>query len=247
MATTTYSFFGWNANYTYTKWDVVYGDGDTLFYYSTKGDNLAAKPHALFTYSATQTARTDDVMRVSFTQTGTTYFQPGSIVEIYNVAPDASSNYSGVCLGAGAGYVDILNPGLSTTNAATAGTVRAPIHPYWTTGFYWVPAFSTSVDHNQAVINTQLGEGYSQRMNPCINSNSLNWNLMFENRTDKEARSLLTFVQNMGGVAAVQMPFPVGLLYNVPTLKYILGPAKHSLDSYGLNSVNLPARQVFDL
>lgn len=249
MAVPINNYFGWNSSYVYAKWDVAYGAtaGDTRYFYSTVDNNLNAKPTAVFSYTPTQTTRTDNVMRTSFTQTGTAYFQPGSVVVVANIEPDASANYTGVVLAAGAGYVDYLNPGLTTSNAVTAGTVSAPIHPYWTTGFYWVPSWTTDVTHNAEVINTKLGEGYSQRMNPAINSNSLSWSMTFAERTDREAGALLTFLQNQGGVTPFKLPFPVGLIYNRADLKYINQPARHVMTSYGLNTVTVPVTQVWDI
>lgn len=251
MAVTTYTFPAWQLNYTFSKWDVVQGAGlsatDSRFFYSTIDGNLNQRPLATFIYTPTQTTRSDNVMRLSFTQTGAIAFQPGSIVTIANIAPDSSANYTGVILKAGSGYVDYLNAGLNTTNAVSAGTLRTITHPYWTTGFMWVPSYSTDITHNQMVYSSQLGEGYSQRMNAAINSNSLAWGLVFENRTDKEATSLLNFLEDKCGVTPITLPFPVGLLYMNPNLKYSNGPAKLVQQSYNVNTVNVAVSQIFDL
>lgn len=249
MAVTTYGFTFWHANYSYSKWDVAWGatSTDQRYFYSLIDSNIDTGPLATFSYTPTDAVRTDNVTRLYFTQTGTTYFQPGSIVEIANIGPDTSTCYSGVVLGGGAGYVDYLNPGLNTANGVSAGTVRAPIHPYWTTGFAWVPSWSSEVTHNQLIYQSALGEGYTQRMNPVINSNSLAWNLTFENRTDKETTALLTFLQDKGGASAFKVAFPVGNLYNRADLQYVAGPPKHAMTAYGLNTVTVPIAQTFDL
>ncbi len=249
MAVTTYSFTHWHGSYPYTKWDVAKGSSISdlrHYYYSLVNNNLDTGPLATFSYTATAATRSDDINRIYFTQTGTTYFQPGSMVEIQNVSPDSSVNYSGVCIGGGAGYVDYLNPGLGVSNGITGGSVRAPLHPYWTTGFAWIPG-TAEVNHNQLVLRATMGDGYEQRQNPCLNSNSLRWSMVFSERTDKEARALLNFLQDKGGVGFYNLPFPVGLLYNNPNLKFTNGPAKHSLTSYGLNTVTVDIGQVFDI
>lgn len=249
MAIVPNTFVYWQSNYTYRKWDIAYGatSTDTRYFYNLVDNNFNTGPLATFTYTATNTVRTDGVNRMYFTQTGTTYFTQGSMVEVRDIGPDTSTTYSGVCLGGGPGYVDYLNPGLSVTNGVSAGTVRAPLHPYWTTGWAWIPDQSSSVVHEQLVINTQLGDGFSQRFNPVINSNSFNWNLTFDNRTDRETTALLTFLQDKGGATAFVMPFPVGLLYTNPNIKYIAGTPRHGLTAYGLNSVSVPVQMVFDL
>ncbi len=243
-------FFAWNTNATYAKWDVSTVQGGVLqYYFSTTDNNIGANPQSLFSYSGfgQTSARTDNVMRLSFNQTGTTYFQPGSVVNVYNVSPDSTANYTGLVLAAGPGYVDYLNPGLNTTNVMTDGIVRAPIHPNWTTGFYWIPSWSTDVTNNVAVVQTQLGEGYSQRFNPVINSNSLSWNLVFAERTDRETMGMLTFLQVQGGATPFYLNFPVGKLYPAVNLRYIAAAPRQGLSSYGLNQTSFVATQVFDI
>lgn len=249
MAVPISTYFGWNANVTYSKWDVAYGAtvGDTRYFYSTVNSNVGADPNARFVFSPTLTSRTQNVMRVSFNQTGTIYPTQGSVVVVSGISPDSSANFTGVILAGGSGWVDYLNPGLDAANPTTIGGVTFPIHPYWTTGFYWLPSWTTDVTNQVQVINTQLGEGYSQRMNPVINSNSLGWSLIFSERGDKETASLLNFLQVAGGAQSFAINFPVGKIYNAANLKYVAGPVKHSLTSFGLNSVSVPVTQVFDI
>lgn len=251
MAITTYSFFAYNGSYTYDKWDVLQGAGganDTRYFYSTVGGNVGNYPLSRFIYDATSTSRSsDEVMRVSFTQTGTAYFRQGSMVTVQGVVPDSSANYTGVALGGGDGYVDILCAGLTAANAVTAGQVIAPIHPNWTTGWAWIPGYSTKVNAKQAVIQSPMGDGYTQRMNTAINSNVLAWNLVFENRTDKEERAIANFLQDKCGVIPFVLGFPVGKLYNRNDLRYVGGEPEHSLDSYGINTLTVPVMQVFDI
>lgn len=249
MAVTTYNFAPWNTDYAYTKWDVVYGvnASDSRYFYSLTDNNNNNRPLAFFSYTPTSSTRTDNVNRLYFTQTGTAYFNQGSIVEIANITPDSSICYTGVVLAGGPGYVDYLNPGLNVTNSIIGGTIRAPIHPNWTTGWFWIPSYGSDVTQGQLVYRTPLGEGYSQRMNPVINSNSLAWNMTFENRTDKETSSMLNFLQDKGGVIPTPMPFPVGNLYNNPNLRYIFGPPRQGLSAYNINSTTVTAQQVFDI
>jgi phage-related protein len=248
MTVTTYNFPSWNANYNYSKWDVIYGSSvsDTRYFYATIA-SYGADPLGQYVFSPLTLSRTDNVNRVTFNQTGTIFFQPGSVVVVSGIQPDPSCNYTGVVLTAGSGYVDYLNPGLNVSNVVTAGGVRAPIHPYWTTGFYWIPSWTTDVTHETAVIKTQLGEGYSQRQTTTINSNSLAWNLVFAERSDKEIASMLNFLQNYGGATPFKLAFPVGNLYNRADLQYVSGPPRHGLTAYGLNAVTVPVNQVFDI
>lgn len=250
MAVTTYSFFTYNSNYSYDQYDVVQGTtaSDTRFFYSTVAANVGAYPLSRFIYAATSTTRTsEEVMRISFTQTGTAYFRQGSVVTIQGVVPDSSANYTGVALAGGSGYVDILSAGLTSTNVATNGQVVASIHPNWGTGWMWVPGFSSSVENKQTVISTQLGDNYSQRMNTAVNSNSLNWNLVFENIPNKQTRAIANFLQDKCGVIPFVIDFPVGTLFNKAGLRYIGGEPKIAMVSHGNNTLSVPVTQVFDV
>ncbi len=246
----TYTFPTWTSGYNYSKWDVAFGAtaSDTRYFYSTLDNNSGAFPNTYLTYTPTQATRTDNVMRLSFNQTGTDYFQQGSIVAVQNMAAAiGGGNYTGVALAGGPGYVDYLNPGLDIDIATNIGQVVAPIHPNWSTGMMWIPSYSTDVTTEMAVISTKLGEGYSQNMNPVINSNSLSWNLVFAERTDKEIMGLLTFLQVAGGATPFVIDFPVGGLFNKPGLKYISQPARNGLTSFGLDATSVTVTQVFNV
>ncbi len=221
-----------------------------MYYYSTVVNNSGAYPLARFVYSPLSVTRTNNVARVTFNQTGTNFFTQGSIVVVSGLASNVGVAYTGVALAGGNGYVDFLSPGLNGTTSLSVGGITAPIHPNWSTGMMWIPTWSTEADANMQVVNTQLGEGYSQRMNPVINSNSLSWNLIFAERTDKETMALMNFFQVAGGASYFVVDFPVGNLFNKPGLKYITTPSqsiKQSLTSFGLNTTTVPITQVFDI
>lgn len=240
----------WSAYYNYKKWDVVKGDGVSsapIYYYNLKDDNFNVGPSYSYSYALVSSTRDSNVNRLYFTQIGTEYIQPGSVIEIFDCLPDPSINYSGIALAAGPGYVDYLNPGLSVSNAIMGGTLHTPIHPYWTTGFAWIPSWSSEVTSTPTVNTAAMGEGYTQRQNPAINSNTLKWNLVFDNREDNEAAALRTFLQDKGGVGHFPVPFPVGRLHNNPNLKFINGPTTEKLNSYGLNMVSVELQMCFDL
>ncbi len=265
MSTTNYKFLYWNPGVVngagntdyfvqYQKWDVIQGTGagDTRYFYATI-DNSGANPAASFFYAPSQLTRQDDIVTMSFTQTGTTFFQPGSIVVISGLTPNYAGNppnyhYTGICIDAGSGYVKYLSPGwYDVAGLGATGCVMAPIHPAWTTGFYWVPSYSTDVSHGQIVVETALGEGYSQRFSPVINSNSFAWNLIFNERTDKESRALAVFVQDHNGVVPFVINFPVSKLYNLNGLKYLGKGLRQGLSSNNLNNTQFTAQQVFDI
>lgn len=249
MNPTQYSFFPWSTA-SYQRWDVVRGAGpaaDVRYFYATT-DNQGANPTGMFFYSGTQTARQSDITTLSFQQTGSVFFQPGSIVVVSGILPDSSCNYTGIALDAGSGWVSFLNAGVDTSNPVTAGALMAPIHPYWTTGWYWIPGYSSDLGNQQNVVEARLSEGYSQRFSPVINSQTFSWNLTFSDRTDKESRALANFIQDKGGVTPFVLNFPVSRLTNKANLQYITkGDIKQGLGSYNLTTTTVAVQQVFDL
>lgn len=115
----------------------------------------------------------------------------------------------------------------------------------WTTSFYWTPSYSSSTDLIQRKVQVQFGDGYSQRMKDGINSSSLNFNLVFDSRSDDEARSILHFVEQKGGVEPFIYNHPT--IFNKTGLKYIAIDPKLSTSSYNINNVTLTLQRVFDI
>jgi len=66
---------------------------------------------------------------------------------------------------------------------------------YWTQDFVWKPAYNSKA--NFAAINEklQLGEGHDYVTNLAINSLPMELSLTFDNRTDKEARAIIHYLQ----------------------------------------------------
>lgn len=124
------------------------------------------------------------------------------------------------------------------------GNTPASSPTQWTTNFYWTPSYSSSADLTQRKIQIQFGDGYSQRLRDGTNTNPLSFNLTFDGRSDDEARSILHFVEQKGGVDS--------FIYNPPTifnrtgLKYIAIDPKWSSSSYNINNVTVTLQRVFD-
>ena len=66
---------------------------------------------------------------------------------------------------------------------------------YWTQDFVWRPAYNSKADFVAINEKLDLGEGADYITNLAINSLPMQLNLQFDNRTDKEARAIVHFLQ----------------------------------------------------
>ena len=66
---------------------------------------------------------------------------------------------------------------------------------YWTQDFVWRPAYNSKADFVAINEKLQLGEGSDYVTNLAINSLPMQLNLQFDNRTDKEARAIVHFLE----------------------------------------------------
>ena len=66
---------------------------------------------------------------------------------------------------------------------------------YWTQDFVWRPAYNSKADFVAINDKIQLGEGSDYVTNLAINSLPMQLNLQFDNRTDKEARAIVHFLE----------------------------------------------------
>ena len=74
--------------------------------------------------------------------------------------------------------------------------------------FFWKPSYSSTVDFAPRITRIKFGNGYEQRIPDGFNTNLININLTFDQRTEKEAISILHFLTIMNGQTA--------FIYNVP-------------------------------
>ena len=65
----------------------------------------------------------------------------------------------------------------------------------WTQNFVWRPSYGSRSSYKASNESMQLGESYDYVNNLAINSLPLELNLSFNNRTDKEAKAILHFLQ----------------------------------------------------
>jgi phage-related protein len=76
--------------------------------------------------------------------------------------------------------------------------------------FWWKPSYNAKIDNRPRLKINQFGNGYQQRINDGLNNNLVEFNLIFENRNEKETVSILHFLRQRNG----QQSF----IYNLPTI-----------------------------
>lgn len=246
-----YYFPPWNANIAYKKFDVFYDyyiGGNLVYGYATQ-DNVGQHPSGIFTFNVTAYSRSDDVTTLSFNQTGAAMasVQAGSLIRVRSLAANTSVEYTGMCIGGGSGYAQYINPGWSQTdNAVTTGTINLN-SPAWSTGWFFIPTYSTKIETKNTPFVAKLGEGFEQRMPAGLNTFSQNYSMVFQQRSDKEARAITNFVEDAGGVRAFQVVMPVAAFNNQPLQKWVADDVSVTPESFGLTSVQVSVRRVFDL
>lgn len=246
-----YYFPPYNASIAWKKFDVFYDtyNGANLVYGYATQDNTSQTPTSVYNYPITAYSRAEDVTTLTFTQTGAFagYFQAGSLIRVTGVSANSTVNYTGMCIDGGSGYARFLNPGWAQTdNAITVGAVNCP-NPSWTSGFFFIPTYSTKIDIKNKPIVAKLGDSYEQRMPQNLNSFDQSYSMVFQQRSDKETRAMINYVEDAAGVRCFPIVMPVAAFSNQPNQKYVADDIQVSTESFGLNTSQISVRRVFDL
>lgn len=249
IANTSLFFPPWNAGITWDKFDVVKGvtATDQTYYFSTQPNNLANSPSGVFVYAVTQFSRSDDTTTLTYTWTGGPAFAPGSLIAVTNVVENTTVNYTGMALNGGSGNVSFINPGWSQTASTSVAVLTTVVNPAWTTGCFFIPAYSTTVETQQNVITAAFEPGYEQRQPASINPNIDQYSLVFSDRSNKEAKAIRAFVQINAGVNSFPIMIPIPELDNQPNQKFVsTAGARVVTKSWNLNDVSFPVKAVFE-
>jgi phage-related protein len=79
-----------------------------------------------------------------------------------------------------------------------------------TPNFFWKPSYNIEAISRPRIKINQFGNGYQQRISDGININLIEFNIIFENRSELETVSILHFLQ--------QMDTKQSFIYNLPTI-----------------------------
>lgn len=80
-----------------------------------------------------------------------------------------------------------------------ASTAPTGLNSKWSQEFTFRPSYGTSVNFSSKSQINQLGEGYYEYNPQSTNCIKSSWNLIFNNRSDNEAKSIIHFLENRQG------------------------------------------------
>ncbi len=242
-----YQINPWGGTQNYRQYDVIGGINigadihPSAYYYATQS-SVGQNPSGIFSFAITSTVSSEDLTTVYFTQTGNMPpIQPGSLV---SVAGTAANNYTGMAFNGSSGWLQIIIPGFSDTVGA-AGTVTCR-NPAWTTGFAFIPTYTTKLDTNNQPIVTQLGNGYSQRMSRGVNPFDQGLNLVYQDIDKREMKAITHFVQDAAGVYPFEILLNDQYLNNQPHQKFTAPAMEVTPVSFGRYDVSVQLQRVFD-
>jgi len=108
--------------------------------------------------------------------------------------------------------------------------------------FTHTPDFGAQAAYKPRVRVTAFGDGYEQRVADGINVRPQMWNLQFNNRTNTEAASILTFLEARNAVEAFDWTPP-----NEETaIKVVCREWTKTVARANLNTVQATFHQVFE-
>ena len=112
--------------------------------------------------------------------------------------------------------------------------------------FWWKPSYNSTIDQQPSLRYNQFGNGYVQRIKENLNSNLLKLQLNFDNRSEKEAVSILHFLNEMGGQTSFVYMTPTIYLKSSANIntRFICPTWSVSYPSYNNYSIKLELSEV---
>ncbi len=233
----------WVTAQPYKQFDIVDGSSSAreAYYYATQ-DNISQNPLNNWSLNGSSWNRIDGIATVITSSSISPPLTRGSWVQIVG---GAELNYTGCLIDGGSNYVRFPSRG-PDSSGATSAVVQSTLSPAWTTGFGFIPSYSSTIDSTQNVLTAQFGDSYNQKMRGGINCNMENYSLVFENVSNREAAAIKNFVQDKGGVEWTRIILGDGEIQTNPSNKFVLKDPKVAPKSHGLSTVTIMASQVFD-
>jgi len=132
-------------------------------------------------------------------------WNPSSTYNKYNIVLGSDSKY----------YYSIIDLNLNQ-NPITTSNLQVEWDGYillngtLIPNFFWKPSYNAKILNTPKIKTNKFGNGYEQRTTDGINSNLIEINLMFENRSELETVSILHFLKQRNGQES--------FIYNIPTI-----------------------------
>lgn len=239
-----------NSSLTYKQFDVVYGidiagtTHSSPYFYATADVAAGYSPSGIYNFPITQYSRVDDVTTLTYTHTGGPAFGVGSIVKVTGVSANSTVNYTGMLVAGGSGTISFTNPGWPQTASISAGAINC-LSPAWSTGFFFVPTYTSKVGTQNAAITTKLGDGYEQRLSRGLNTFDQNATWVYRDISERKMKAIVNYVQDAAGVNAFEAITPDAYLSNQPNQKWVASDVEVEPVAFKLYNVSVPMRRVF--
>ncbi len=91
------------------------------------------------------------------------------------------------------------------------------------------------------VLESNFGDGYSQRVGDGINIRNRKWSLSFNSRTDAEIAPIISFLETQNGISSFDWLPPYGA-----TGKWVCSEWQHQVVRFGINNVTAIFDEVFE-
>lgn len=151
----------------------------------------------------------------------------------------------------GRSYYSIIN-----SNNANNPTVTTNLQSKWDgyivlngvlyPNFWWKPSYNAKVNSKPKITTVQFGNGYQQRISDSINTNMIQLDLTFENRSEKETISILKFFEERG--AKESFVYNISEIFLKPlsklSTKFICPEWSSSYVSYGIYNITATLLEV---
>lgn len=107
--------------------------------------------------------------------------------------------------------------------------------------FLFVPDWGASNSTKSNVSKVQYGDGYVQRQSKGMNTLVKSWSLSFNTRSDSEADSLISFLEERYGVTAFTWTPP-----GQPQAKWTCSDWSRSVAAVDVNNISLQLELVYE-
>jgi phage-related protein len=107
--------------------------------------------------------------------------------------------------------------------------------------FSFTPSFPIAESSQPKVKRFQAGDGYEQRVKFGLRTDPKEWDVSFNNRTDTERNSILTFFETAAGATSFDWTNPRGIAG-----KYVCEVWSFDSPTCNTNNIKAKFRQVFE-
>jgi phage-related protein len=239
---TNFSFPSWINSANYKQFDVVDGVAKEAYYYATQ-DNTNQNPLNNWSLNVSSVQTSNGTTRVTATSTINPPLARGSYVLVNGLG---ALNYTGVVTDGGPNFIEYPASYPDSSSTPVGATISSNLNPAWSSGFCFIPSYSTNLSTETQMIKTQFEGGYSQRMRKGLNSNVETRTLVFEERTDREAIAILNCVEAAGGVDPLKVVLGASAIGGKTNNRYSITEPKVQPKAKNINTITVTATQVFD-